>query len=304
MVRPRRTVPLNPPEPDLAAVVANLQRQLLEQQREMNQLQEQIAQMNQRPQVNEVPPRAHKVPPVVPQVPDEHPNAQPEVQPEIPRNVEIPMAPAGVQMNPLLVREDLLYERFRRMKAPEFEGPTDPIAADNWLIDIQVILDFMRLTEQEKVICASFALKKDARHRWMTVQMRRDVTAMSWQYFVTEFRTMYYNREILAAQQDEFTSLRQGSMTVMEAVKKFEQLARLCPELVLNETEKVRRMMKMFRTDIAKQVSDGSSSPTLVSDCVSRAIRPEYWINQDKEARAQIFKAKKEEKAGSKQVQP
>ncbi|GMN28787.1 hypothetical protein TIFTF001_044280 [Ficus carica] len=63
-------------------------------------------------------------------------------------------------------------------------------------------------------------------------------------------------------------------------------------------------MMKMFRTDISKQVSTGSSPPTLVSDCVSRAIRAEYWINQDKEARAQIFKAKKEEKAVVKQMQP
>ncbi|GMN73670.1 hypothetical protein TIFTF001_053065 [Ficus carica] len=138
----------------------------------------------------------------------------------------------------------------------------------------------------------------------MTVQMRRDVTTMSWQDFVTKFRSMYYNQEILAAQQDEFTNLRQGSMTVMEAVKKFEQLARLCPELVPNEKEKVRRMMKMFRTDISKQVSASSSPPTLVSDCISRAIRAEYWINQDKEARAQIFKARKEEKTVAKQVQP
>ena len=115
---------------------------------------------------------------------------------------------------------------------------------------------------------------------------------------------MYYNREILAAQQDEFTSFRQGSMTVMEAVKKFEQLARLCPDLVPSETEKVRRMMKMFRTDIAKQVSSGSNPPTLVSDCISRAIRAEYWINQDKEARAQIFKAKREEKTVAKSTQP
>ncbi|GMN31469.1 hypothetical protein TIFTF001_041602 [Ficus carica] len=83
------------------------------------------------------------VPPVAPPVPD----VQPEVQQEVPRNAEVPMAPAG----------------------------------------------------QEKVFYASFALKKDARHWWMTVQMRRDVTAMSWQDFVTEFRTMYYNREILAA---------------------------------------------------------------------------------------------------------
>ncbi|GMN24368.1 hypothetical protein TIFTF001_051371 [Ficus carica] len=296
MVRPRRTVPLNPPEPDLATIVANLQRQLLEQQRETERLRAQIAQMNQGPRINEVPPRAQPVPPIVPPVP--------EVQPEAPQNLNVPMAPIGGQANLQPVREDLLYERFRRMKAPEFEGPTDPIAADNWLIDIQVILDFMRLTEQEKVLCASFALKKDARHWWMTVQMRRDVTAMSWQDFVTEFRAMYYNREILAVQQDEFTNFRQGSMTVMEAIQKFEQLARLCPDLVPSETEKVRRMMKMLRTDIAKQVSAGSSPPTLVSDCISRAIRAEYWINQDKEARAQFFKAKKEEKAAAKPTQP
>ncbi|GMN48240.1 hypothetical protein TIFTF001_017412 [Ficus carica] len=225
MVRPRTRANQNPQELNLANVVATLQRQLQEQQRQTNQLREQIARMNQ-------------VPPVAPQVP------VPEVQ---------------------------------RMKASEFEGPTDRIAADNWLIDIQVILDFMRLTEQEKVLCASFTLKKDARHWWMTVQIRRDVMAMSWQDFVAEFRTMYYNREILAAQQDEFTSLKQGTMTILEAVKKFEQLARLCPELVLNETEKVKRMMKMFRKDIAKQ---------------------------DKEARAQFFKTKKEKKAVVKQLQP
>ncbi|GMN66968.1 hypothetical protein TIFTF001_036032 [Ficus carica] len=115
---------------------------------------------------------------------------------------------------------------------------------------------------------------------------------------------MYYNREILAAQQNEFNSMRQGSMTVIEAVKKFEQLARLCPELIPNEIEKVRRMMKMFRADIAKQASVGSSPPTLVSDCISHAIRAEYWINHDKEAMAQIFKTKKEEKAVVKQLQP
>ncbi|GMN59389.1 hypothetical protein TIFTF001_028475 [Ficus carica] len=167
MVRPRTKANQNPQEADLANVVAILQRQLQEQQQETNQLREQIARMNQVPLV--VP----QVPPVAAQVP------VPEVQQEIPRDAEVPIAPVGIQVNPPLVWEDLLYKQFRRMKAPEFEGPTDPIAADNWLIDIQVILDFMRLTEQEKVLCASFTLKKDARHWWMTVQMRRDVMAMS-----------------------------------------------------------------------------------------------------------------------------
>ncbi|GMN63716.1 hypothetical protein TIFTF001_032783 [Ficus carica] len=234
----------------------------------MNRLREQIAQLNQIPRSNVVPPQENPVPPVVPQVL--------EVHQEIPRNAGVPLAPARVQVNPPLIRKDLLYERFRQMKALEFEGPADPIEADNWLIDIQ----------------------------WMTVQMRRNVTTMSWQDFVTEFRAMYYNQEILAAQQNEFNSFRRGSMIVIEAVKKFKQLARLCPELVPNETEKVRRMMKMFRTDIAKQVSAGSNPPTFVSDCISRVIRAEYSINQDKKAMAHIFKAKKEEKAIVKHPRP
>ena len=157
-------------------------------------LREQVAQLNQVPCANEMPPQDDPIPPAVPQVL------------EVPQRV--PLVRGGMQVNPPLVREDQLYERFRRMKAPEFEGTTDPIVADNWLIDIQVILDFMGLTEQEKVLCASFALKKDARHWWMTVQMRRNVANMRCQDFITEFRTMYYNWETLAAQQDEFNSLK------------------------------------------------------------------------------------------------
>ncbi|GMN18713.1 hypothetical protein TIFTF001_046822 [Ficus carica] len=56
-------------------------------------------------------------------------------------------------------------------------------------------------------------------------------------------------------------------------------------------------MMKMFRTDIARQVSTGNSPPVTVSDCIERVLRAEYWINRDKEARAQFYKSKKEEKA-------
>ncbi|GMN45903.1 hypothetical protein TIFTF001_015088 [Ficus carica] len=63
-------------------------------------------------------------------------------------------------------------------------------------------------------------------------------------------------------------------------------------------------MMKMFRSDIAKQVSASSNPPTLVSDCIGQAIRAEYQINQDKEARIQILKAKKENKDATKQLQP
>ena len=165
MSRPRTRANPNPQEPDLANIIATLQRQLQEQQQETNQLQDQVAQLNQVPRANEVPPQDNPVLPVAPYVPKVHQG--------------VPLAPAGIQRNPPLVRENLLYQWFRRMKAPEFEGPMDPIEADNWLIDIQVILDFMGLTEQENILCASFAIKKDAQHWWMIVQMCKDVAIMS-----------------------------------------------------------------------------------------------------------------------------
>ena len=133
--------------------------------------------------------------------------------------------------------------------------------------------------------------------------MKRNILAMSWQDFIHEFRTKYYNKEVLAAQQDEFLNFTQGNLTVMEAVQKFDELARLCPKLVTSEEEKVRLMMKMLRADIAQQVSAGSSPPRSASDCIGRAVRAEYWINRNKEARAQFFKNKKEEKAMAKNTQ-
>ncbi|GMN47458.1 hypothetical protein TIFTF001_016632 [Ficus carica] len=188
MVRTRARSNQIPQESNLVTVVADLQQQLLEQQQKMNRLQDQMAHLNQKPHANKALPRDNLVPPVAPQIP--------EVNQGIPLNLEVPpapVAPAGIQVNPPMVRENLLYERFRHMKAPEFEGPTNPIEADNWLIDIQVILDFMGLMEQEKVFCASFTLKKDACHWWMIVQMRKNVANMSLQDFIAEFRGMYYN---------------------------------------------------------------------------------------------------------------
>ncbi|GMN73072.1 hypothetical protein TIFTF001_052971, partial [Ficus carica] len=94
---------------------------------------------------------------------------------------------------------------------------------------------------------------------------------------------------------------RQGNLSVAEAVKKFEQLARLCPHLISSERDKVRRMMRMFCSNLAVVISSGPHPPLTVAECVSRAIRVEYWVGQNKEQRAKFFKEKREEKAQAKQ---
>ncbi|GMN32573.1 hypothetical protein TIFTF001_048188 [Ficus carica] len=101
MVRPRAAAARQPQEVNLAEMVVNLQRRLEDQEREMQNLREQLAQQNQ-----EIPP-----PPAVP------------AQPAAPA---VPAAQAGQPV----IRQEPLYERFPRMKPPEFEGSTNPLEAE------------------------------------------------------------------------------------------------------------------------------------------------------------------------------
>ncbi|GMN67859.1 hypothetical protein TIFTF001_036918 [Ficus carica] len=242
---------------------------MLAQQQEIGGLRAQLAHQNQGPPDARVPP-APMNRPAAPEIPDADP-----VIPENPIAPEVPVAPVAVPPAPRVRTPEELYDSFRRMKAPKFEGSTNPIDADNWLIDLQVILNFLRLKDQEKILCASFVLKKDARLWWEAVQIRWDVTQMTWEDFVEEFKEKYFNTEVMEAQQDELSNFRQGNLSVAEAVQKFEQLARLCPHLFSSERDKVRKMMKMFRSDLA--------------------------VNR--EQRAKFFQEKREEKAQVKQNQ-
>ena len=66
----------------------------------------------------------------------------------------------------------------------------------------------MPLSDQEWVLCASYMLRKDARHWWATVKLRRNVDTMMWAAFVGEFNQKYYNPVALRAQQNEFLNLK------------------------------------------------------------------------------------------------
>ncbi|GMN65280.1 hypothetical protein TIFTF001_034350 [Ficus carica] len=149
MTRPRAAVARRPQEANLAEMVINLQCRLEDQEREMQNLRVQLAQKNQ-----ELPP-----PPTVPTQP------------------AAPTMPAA-QVVQSMVRQEPLFERFRRMKPLEFEGSTDPLEAEECLTSIQIILNFMDLTKQEKVFCTSYVMKKDARYWWETMQMRKNIAVV------------------------------------------------------------------------------------------------------------------------------
>ncbi|KAL5575273.1 hypothetical protein UlMin_016972 [Ulmus minor] len=126
---------------------------------------------------------------------------------------------------------------------------------------------------------------------------------MTWADFVSEFNQKYYNSAILRAQQDEFMNLKQGSMTVIEVVNKFEQLSRVCPHMLRTEEDRLKRMIDMFKPDIALAIESGGSPPTTVARCVERAVRIEYRMAQVKEERNKYFEAKRSQRKEGTEVQ-
>ncbi|KAL5547943.1 hypothetical protein UlMin_003174 [Ulmus minor] len=156
----------------------------------------------------------------------------------------------------------------------------------------------MELNDQERIICASYMMKKEARYWWESVKARRTVSDMTWEDFKTEFNRKFYNPTAMSAQQTEFLNLQQGDMTVAEAVRKFEQLARLCPYLVPTEEQRARRMLEMFRPEISLSIESIGGQPTTTTECTERAYRAEHRWNQ---IRAQRANAREDKKNRSRQ---
>ena len=181
------------------------------------------------------------------------------------------------------------------MKPPLFEGSINPLDAEEWLSTMETILDFMELRDDEKIICATYVLRKEARYWWDAVKTRRNIREMTWTDFVYEFNKKFFNPTALSAQQTEFLNFKQDNLTVAEAVRKFERLAKLCPYLVPTEEQRVKRMLEMFRPDISLSVEGGGDPPTTTTDCVERAFRAEHRLNQLKDMRQRMYENRRKQ---------
>ncbi|KAL5554671.1 hypothetical protein UlMin_042072 [Ulmus minor] len=172
-----------------------------------------------------------------------------------------PVGPGIGNLNNQLVNIEPLYERFRKQHPPIFEGSSDPLVAEEWLRSIKDIFNFMRLNDHERVLCAIYMLRKDARFWWDVVKQTLNAEALVWEKFKAVFNHKYFHPAVLQGKVEEFNNLHQGNLLVTEAINRFDQLARLVPHLATDEREWVRRMMRMFRPGIATIADAGDHGP-------------------------------------------
>ena len=143
-------------------------------------------------------------------------------------------------------------------------------------------MELLDWPESEKVKCASFCLTGDARMWWERIKAKRVVNEMTWKDFEAEFFEEFFHMRVTNRHFDEFTEFRQRDLSVTEAVKQFNRLARLCPELVSTEKERVRMMLRMLRPEIALNVASGVHRPQTAEELISSALITEHYLNNIK----------------------
>ncbi|XP_057979122.1 uncharacterized protein LOC131165395 [Malania oleifera] len=150
-------------------------------------------------------------------------------------------------------------EQFTKLKPSAFMGSTDPVCAENWIQEIEKILDVLNCTERQKVTFATFKLAGEAERWWVSVKQMEEhrpiPIALTWARFKELFFECYFSATIRNAKMEEFMNLTQGSLTVQQYAAKFQELSRFAPFMIPDEAKKAWKFQRGLRSEIRKRTA-------------------------------------------------
>ena len=147
-------------------------------------------------------------------------------------------------------------QRFRAHHPPTFTRGGDPMVADHWFMQIEKVLEAMEITsDTTRIRLAAFQLEGEAQVWWKWARTSRDLEAMTWAEFQDLFMGKYFSNTARHAKAQEFLELKQGTMTVIEYVARFTELARFSDDYVATDMAKVRRFENGLKLSIRGRIT-------------------------------------------------
>ena len=129
------------------------------------------------------------------------------------------------------------------------------MVADHWFMQVEKVLEAMEITfDMTRIRLAAFHLEGEAQVWWNWAKTSRDLEAKTWAEFHDLFMGKYFPVTAKHAKAQEFLELRQGTMTVMEYVARFTELARLSDDYVATDVAKVRRFENGLKLPIRGRI--------------------------------------------------
>ena len=117
------------------------------------------------------------------------------------------------------------------------------------------MLEAMEITSNAtRIRLAAFQLEGEAQVWWNWARTSRDLEAMTWAEFQELFMGKYFPDTARHAKARKFLELKQGTMTVMDYVARFTELARFSDDYVATNMAKVRRFENGLKLSIRARI--------------------------------------------------
>jgi hypothetical protein len=161
---------------------------------------------------------------------------------------------------PPLVQVRDKHGEFLKSHPSVFAHAADLLEVDDWVRAVEKQLNIAQCNNLEKVLYASGQLQGIAQTWWESYQFARPNNAppITWQEFVRDFKAHHIPNGVIELKQEEFRSLRMGSMIVSEYHDKFAQLSRYAPNEVTEDAYKQRIFLKGIYYDLRLQLASNT----------------------------------------------
>ncbi|XP_043694196.1 uncharacterized protein LOC122644893 [Telopea speciosissima] len=149
-----------------------------------------------------------------------------------------------------------MVTEFRKLRPLAFKGTSaDPIIAKGWLRELEKNFELLQCSDEQKVACSTYILQGEADLWWQTTKRILEGQLVTWAQFLELFREKYFPITVRQAKAAEFIKLQQGSMTVIDYEKKFEELSHYTPHLVATDVDKARLFESGLNNGIQRMVT-------------------------------------------------
>ena len=129
------------------------------------------------------------------------------------------------------------------------------MVVDQWLRQVERILEVMEITSDAiRIRLATFRLEGESQIWWEWVRALRDPETMTWGKFREIFMGKFFLTFARHAKAREFLELKQGSMTVLEYVARFNEMACFRDDYVTTDIAKVRKFEDVLKLSIQGKI--------------------------------------------------
>ena len=146
-------------------------------------------------------------------------------------------------------------QRFRAHHPPTFTRGGDPMVAYHWFMQVEKVLEAMEITsDTTRIRLPAFQLEGEAQIWWNWANTSRDLEEMTWTEFQELFMGKYFPDIARHPKAQEFLELKQGTMTAMDYMARFTELARFADDYVVTDMAKVRRFENGLKLSIRGRI--------------------------------------------------